>query len=308
MSKLPHKIEKHFDTIGQRGSETIEFNLVKGGSNSPKYDIRKWAGGIPGKGVSLSREELEKLLLAIGLEVGLFKLPDDEEMPFDESNGEEMTSEEVMELFDNVPLISEEVSEEEEQSEDIKYYEIDFRSFFIHGGEGRCNKSGHDEQEEVIAKIKVLGRFNDEYDVDFPATYCKKCNCYYVSSRTYERVRKIGRPLCQLMSTDEYAKYKSQNFKGDNLLPQSVLNMAGYNVNSIDNLSDSHRQAILSYVIDCGLLSKKRVVEYLTYFIKMHEGKANFSNAIEKWRKDKDFLTGYYTREKRVVGVKRIIG
>lgn len=311
MSKLPHKIEKHFDTIGKRGHETIEFNLVRWGSNSAKYDIRKWAGTIPGKGISLSKEEMERLLLAIGLELGLFELPNEnDEQSVNESESVNMSSEEVMELFDNTPLIPDGNinSEKEEHGDDIQYYEIDFRSFFIHGGEGRCRKAGHDEQEEVIAKIKVLGRFNNEYEVDFPATYCKKCNCYYVSAKDYERVKNIGRPLCQLMSTEEYAKYKAQDFNGDNLLPQSVLNMAGYNVNSIDNLSDSHRQAILSYIIDCGLLSKKRVVEYLNYFIKMHEGKANFSNALEKWRKDKDFLTGYYTREKRVVGVKRIIG
>lgn len=290
MSKLEHKLEKHFDTIGQRGQETIEFNLVKWGNNSPRYDIRKWVGSTPGKGISLSKEELERLLLAIGLELGLFEIADESDN-------------------DNTSMMQDESNYEDDVNvEDTSFFEIDFRSFFIHGGNGRCNIVDHDEQEEVLAKVKVLGRFNNEYDVDFPATYCKKCNSYYMSSSTHSKVRNIGRPLCQLMSTEEYAKFKAQNFKDVNLMPQSVLNMAGYNVNSIDDFSDAYRQKVLSYVIDSGLLSKKRVLEYLTYFIKMHEGKANFSNAIEKWRKDREFLTGYYTKEKRVVGVKRIIG
>lgn len=46
---------------------TKEFNLISWNGREPKYDIRDWAPNHEkmGKGVTLSKEELEKLMKAL---------------------------------------------------------------------------------------------------------------------------------------------------------------------------------------------------------------------------------------------------
>ena len=194
----------------------------------------------------------------------------------------------------------------ESSNEVTKEYEIDERSVFVYGGGGKCVE-GHYNLEKVDAYVKILSRFGTIKDIKVPSNYCPLCNCYYISSLTYSNIKNQGNLLCQKMSSEEYIKFKGKVFKDDNLKSQSILNMAGYNVNSIDNYTKSYRQEVLKYVIETGLLSKKRVIGYLNYFIRLNEGRANLEDAVEKWRMDRDFLTGYEQKERRVIGVRRII-
>ncbi len=273
-------IIKRIATIKEWSASSLELNLVKWGNNPEKYDLRRWEGDIPGKGVTMSADEMQLLFDAIGEELDLFE--------------------------DEDTYSSENDFDEDGEEEDPVQEEIDYRSFFVHGYDGRCNKDGHYNQEEVIAVIQILSRDMTVKEVEVPAVFCQKCNAYYISEQDYLRIAGKGRLLCQLMSVEEYNKYKKEMQFGD-LKPQSILHIIGYNVSAVDNFSDLYRQRILSFAIDSGIITKKNAIGYLSFFIKMNEGNPKFDQAVQKWHRDRDFLTGYVTGKNRYVAVKRIV-
>lgn len=58
------EIVKNIGTVGKgKGGWNIELNLVSWGGRPPKYDLRSWAPDHQkmGKGITLSKEELENL-------------------------------------------------------------------------------------------------------------------------------------------------------------------------------------------------------------------------------------------------------
>ena len=68
MDYTPFKIIKSFGVIGENPKGwTKEFNLVSWYNNGPKYDIREWSPDHTrtGKGVTLTRRELGRLLLLL---------------------------------------------------------------------------------------------------------------------------------------------------------------------------------------------------------------------------------------------------
>ena len=63
------KIEKNLGTVAEgKGGWNLELNLVSWGGRPPKYDIRSWSPDHQkmGKGVTLTKEELESLKKLLG--------------------------------------------------------------------------------------------------------------------------------------------------------------------------------------------------------------------------------------------------
>ena len=278
---LKYTIVRRIATIKEWSTTTLELNIVKWGNNPEKYDLRRWEGDTPGKGLTLTEEDLEELFNVIGDELDLFENEDEEDGP---------------------PYIS-------SQTTDIFYEpkqeEIDYRNFFVHGN-GRCTKPDHYDQENVIAVLQVLKNDMSIEEVEIEASFCQKCNAYYISESDYLAVKRKGRLLCQLMSDEEYKKYKQEMEFGE-LKPQSILNMIGYTVNSQDDYPDKYRQQILSFAIDSGIITKKDAIGYLSFFIRLNEGHPNFTEAISKWHRDRNFLTGYVPGSMRKVNGKIIV-
>lgn len=277
-------IVRRIATIKEWGYTTLELNVVKWGDNEEKYDLRRWEGNTPGRGITLTSEDLEELFNVIGDELDLFEVDEEDgghELPYLNSS--------PTDLFDAKP----------------KQEEIDYRNFFIHG-DGKCTKPDHNDQEKVIALLQVLKSDMTIEDVEIKATFCPKCYAYYISENDYLAVSRKGRLLCQLMSDEEYKIYKRDMEFGD-LKPQSILNMIGYTVNSKDNYPDKYRQQILSFAIDSKIISKKDAIGYLSFFIKLNEGHPNFSEAISKWHRDRNFLTGYVPGSMRKINGKILI-
>lgn len=61
-----YEIVKKIAVIGGKpDGVTKEINIVKWGVYDPAIDIRRWQGDIASKGISLKREEAQKLLEAL---------------------------------------------------------------------------------------------------------------------------------------------------------------------------------------------------------------------------------------------------
>lgn len=65
--ELVKKIKKLSES---EGGSSKELNIVKWGDAEPVYDIRKWRGEQPTKGISLTKAEAEELLKALKKELG----------------------------------------------------------------------------------------------------------------------------------------------------------------------------------------------------------------------------------------------
>ncbi len=99
---MKYQVIKHIDTIKEWSYMDIQLNLIKWGDIPAKYDIRKWEGKEPRKGISLSKEESEALLFALARELGyqctrIKQDQSEEQMPFgltdDNDNKDENSSE-----------------------------------------------------------------------------------------------------------------------------------------------------------------------------------------------------------------------
>ena len=67
---MKYEIIRHISKIKEWNSVSIQFNEVKWYNGKPKYDLRKWEDGEPKKGITLEREDLETLYIALGRELG----------------------------------------------------------------------------------------------------------------------------------------------------------------------------------------------------------------------------------------------
>lgn len=199
-----------------------------------------------------------------------------------------------------------ELGHDKEKDKEIENIEtpLDYRNFVVHTNLTDCEKKGHDSEE--ITAIAPLYKDGKVKEYKFAARYCKTCKVYYISEMTYNIMKARGRLLCQLVSKSEYEQYKKEG-NLDNLKPQSVLNIIGYSVDAQNEYPDHYRQTILKYAIEEKIITRKMAIEYLTFFIKMHESHENMKMAIEKWKKDRSFLTGYVEGKERLIGIKKII-
>ena len=57
-------------------------------------------------------------------------------------------------------------------------------------------------------------------------------------------------------------------------------------------MSDACRQTILTMAINAGVFSKKKAINHLSFLIKLNADKDNFTDAVAKWKCDRDFLLG----------------
>ena len=66
MTEFTYQLEKHIATLSDDGKLSTELNIIRFGSNEPKYDLRRWRRFHTGerkmqKGVTLTAEELAQL-------------------------------------------------------------------------------------------------------------------------------------------------------------------------------------------------------------------------------------------------------
>lgn len=76
-------------------------------------------------------------------------------------------------------------------------------------------------------------------------------------------------------------------------------------VRMINDYFDRERQSILEDIIDCGVMSKDKVLSYLDFFIKLNNFRSD--QAIDKWKADRKYIANYRIGSSRKVKVGKII-
>lgn len=298
MGRVKYSIVKNIACWKVSDSETLEFKIIKWANNPEKYDLRKWSNGEPKTGVTIPKERLEDVFIAIG-----------EELDYEINSGESPEPDPEPGLEPGPEL---DPDPEPEAFEITPYEEIDFRDFFVYGSVSGCGYPNHTDKELVRAKLPILSGIGVVKETELSAIFCRECGVYYITQSEYDRISKEGRIICQLLSEKEYLYFKNnRNHNQFDYLPESILHRFGYNASEKDDYSDNDRQQILTTAISLGVVSKRDAIGLIKTLIYRNEKNYKNRNAVEKWRKDLAFLNGFdpdeYIKNKRLIGVKRII-
>lgn len=167
-------------------------------------------------------------------------------------------------------------------------------------------KCYHNEHvvEEIIGIVKVVDRLGIEREKKIPCAYCQKCNCFFMLISEYKKLSACGRILCQLIDKENY--YATGNLNSFNYNSESLLMINGYNVKANNGLTEAQRQVILKNIMENKILSPHRIVSYLDMFIAQKEHMPIYKEAVEKWRKDREYVLKYKSNEKRTVKIETI--
>ncbi|MCR5102586.1 MAG: hypothetical protein K6B41_14665 [Butyrivibrio sp.] len=275
MGNLKYEIIDNLSTIKTQYDE-IQVNYMKWGNNPPKYDIRKWSfEGEPLKGFTLSKEEMLELYADLKYQLNHPEAELPEKQLFSSDN-------------------------------EVKEKLIDFRKFVIHDDMSDCESNDHD-YEEIKASIYVYSSACGMQQYTVNAYYCNECKAYYINEAEYNILRRRGKLMCQVFTSDSFEKFKSESNYGANLRPESLLHIAGYNVGQEDNLSEDVRHKIIEYVIESGLMKKSEVLYLLNCFIETRELMQSMEVPVSRWKADREWLRGYKSTGKRLVGIRYIV-
>ena len=182
---------------------------------------------------------------------------------------------------------------------------IDFATFVVRANLFRCNKKHTIESLEAVIDIVTPSGIVVQKEV--PAGYCKECNTYFILSRDYECLHVYGVLLCQLVDNQAYITGDYSQLNGQNLKAESLLHQCGYNVGSIDNLTDNQRHEILKRVVECKLYTREGLIGFLDWLINRSRHMTNMQNAIEKWNNDRSFVCTLKATNTQKVQIKRLI-
>lgn len=124
--------------------------------------------------------------------------------------------------------------------------------------------------------------------------YCPVCQRYYINADQYRTfIHRNGLPYLRLKSfiQPDYASWQKE----------SLLHYMGYNVNTVDNLSNHDRWHILEHAIDTKAMSKIEVISFLEFLIHQNGNNPRFAKAIQKWKIDVQYIRNYRIREQKYI-------
>lgn len=170
-----------------------------------------------------------------------------------------------------------------------KYLPIATTDFLTRTTIKRCVSAQHDI-EDIQAGVKVLRKDYTVVTEVVPALYCKTCNKYYLLETEYLSLKNKGILLCNIVEQKYWVSHTKNEFFIRN--PESLLHKMGYNVSRSTNLYQSERHAILRAALDNNLLTKAEVLSHLDYLIRRSQGQSALTEAVNKWKQDREFVYG----------------
>lgn len=170
-------------------------------------------------------------------------------------------------------------------------------TLYIYRGNIKCFER-HDASE-----VKVLIKGLNEKSNGFFATYCHTCQQFLMKYTDYENY------LARFKLFPSKVSWYDRPYGWDcfERAEKSPLSLLGYSVNCTDDVSDVTRQGKLAFIMDHGLLEKRKILDYLEQFIQINGKVAHNANACLKWQKDKDFVLNYSAREVPIVNIGTVL-
>ncbi len=159
------------------------------------------------------------------------------------------------------------------------------------GGYSSSCKNG---QREMVHTL-LYSLSTNRYEI-IPSTFDKTTGECFVDIGLFRNyVNEYGRP--NLSPNFEVREvYGPMDF--DELNSESVLKCYGYSVSQAEGLSTGERQELLAEIVDLEILTVKKVVTLLDFFIQTHAA-PKYIEARFKWESDKKYIQGYNVNPQR---------
>lgn len=119
-----------------------------------------------------------------------------------------------------------------------------------------------------------------------PATYCNQCQKYIMLKDDFDKIE--GIILCEVIDETTNENESSGDFSSSD--KQSELYRHGYNVQAKKGLSETQRHIILLSLINSNKIGKGEICSYLGGLIEKYHPIPKFSEAVKKWKDDRDFV------------------
>ena len=161
-----------------------------------------------------------------------------------------------------------------------------------------CIKNNHD-----IVSVKATIETLRHKEVDINVNYCKACDKYFISHEAYERYRE----KYHIMYVHFRIIQNNSFFNTSTLASESPLMLCGYNVRQADGYTDETRQNILANIMDKQIIKKYEIIEYLSFFIRVNGSSSKNGIALEKWKKDLEFVQQYGLASQGNVKIGKIV-
>lgn len=181
---------------------------------------------------------------------------------------------------------------------------IQVRDFVVRRSTFKCLHEKHHIQN-IDATLRIIDRNGEIITTRVPAGYCPNCNIFFILESTYQYLKTIGTPICRISDEKTYIKTRSIS-NGLKLAQESLLMQYGYNVSQTESLSSMRRRKILAVLVDNDILTRSDIISYLDFFINQRKYQPKYEKAIEKWVKDREFISEYKTGNYTEYGVKGI--
>lgn len=177
------------------------------------------------------------------------------------------------------------------KSSNVQNRYLDIHDIIVINSVKSCTQKYH-TLSDVRVKIPVLYDNEMVARIDVTISYCRECNKYIMLKNDYTKI--TGTIMCQII--DETVKVDS--VAQDNLTNQqrkSMLYNYGYNVSAQNNLSDKNRRIILASVVEAKILTRVQVEDHLQVLIDRGSKIPSWGEAVQKWKRDKNFIQNYKT-------------
>lgn len=165
-----------------------------------------------------------------------------------------------------------------------------------------CKKQGH-TITPCRGIVKLLTPDQKIVDYYIYLGWCKQCHLYFIFEDDYNIMRKNGTPLCNVIEYDSIDKRQTLAFQYQS---QSILFAMGYNVHEKYHLSDRERQEILSTAIENKNISIHEILDLLNWLIRTRKTQSKYANAVEKWKRDKEFVSNYKVENREIKNINTI--
>jgi len=199
----------------------------------------------------------------------------------------------------------EEKEKKEQTAPPVQTTSIKAEDFLVRTSSFSCRRNGH-KYKEITACVTLIRRNNKIQDVFLPGWYCESCKCYYILENDYEKLDRMGVIVAKVYTEKEWRDSRREGKLFSELNPESILHKLGYNVTASQGLSDSIRQETLATAIDFKLMSKREVIDFLSWLINTRSSNYSMQNAIGKWERDREFVSNYKLNTREFVRIKSI--
>lgn len=153
--------------------------------------------------------------------------------------------------------------------------------------------------ERVEISVEVKQTYGRAQRIPVTAYYCSKCKTYLLSPFAYNTLKGKDRFICCKVvkdgETDSRGNLIERRSTERFLAEESLLHSYGYNVGKKDSLTLAQRRMILEFVVDRGIITPQRAIDFLQYLADRAKSrkKADMSNAIHCWETDIAYLRGF---------------